>query len=264
MQTLHVIKIGGNVINNELYLHQFLTNIPSISHHIILIHGGGKLVDELAVKLNIPQQKIDGRRITDLETLNLATMVYAGLINKNIVAVLQANHKLAIGLTGADANCIEATKRSNAKFDYGFVGDIIENGINTTFISSLLQQQIMPVFCAITQDGKGQLLNTNADTLAAEIAIAMCKTYKVQLHFCFEKKGVLSNANDENAVIESISANDYVTLKSQKVISNGMIPKLDNAFAAIKKGVEKVQIGDANNILQMIENKPHAATTLIA
>ncbi len=264
MQPLYIIKIGGNVINDEQKLKQFLLLVSAISERKIIVHGGGKLMDKLAKKLRIQQQMIDGRRVTDADTLQLATMVYAGLINKKIVALLQANSNNAIGLSGADNNCIEAKKRINAQHDFGFVGDIVNDGINVPFISTLLESSITPVFCSITHDNNGQLFNTNADTLAAALAMAMTKKYEVRLNYFFEKKGVMKNVDDENSIIASISTNEYQQLLKQKMVSAGMIPKLDNAFDAIKNGVKGVIIAHADDILNIINNNENVGTHLIA
>ena len=191
MQQLTIVKIGGNVIDDENSLSDFLTQFNLLQGHKILIHGGGKLANQLQEKLEVPVKMIDGRRITDEETLKIVTMVYAGFINKNIVAKLQAANCNAIGFSGADANCIQSHKRILGEVDYGVVGDIEE--INTSCISSCLENDLTPVFSAITHDGKGQLLNTNADTIASELAIGLSKHYEVQLVYCFEKNGVLKN-----------------------------------------------------------------------
>lgn len=231
----------------------------------ILIHGGGKLATKLAEQLNIPQQLVEGRRITDADTLKVVTMVYAGFINKNIVAMLQAGNCNALGLTGADANSILAHKRraasalSNTVSDYGFVGDI--DSINTDILQFFLDKDISLVMAPLTHDKKGQLLNTNADTIAQEIAKAMGKSYDVTLIYSFEKAGVLQNAADENSVISLINPETYIHLKQQKIIFAGMIPKLDNAFAALNGGVKKVIIGKAENLHQLI--KGESGTSII-
>lgn len=264
MQPLYIIKIGGNVINDEQKLKLFISLVSNIRARKIIVHGGGKLVEQLAKKLGIKQQMIDGRRVTDTDTLQLATMVYAGLINKKIVALLQANSNNAIGLSGADNNCIRAKKRSNAKHDFGFVGDIEDGGINTSFISTLLESLIVPVFCSITHDNNGQLFNTNADTLASALAIAMAAEYEVHLNYCFEKKGVMINVNDESSVIQSISTHEYQELIKKEVVSKGMIPKLDNAFGAIENGVNTVVILHAEDILNLITKNKNVGTYINA
>ncbi len=240
METLQVFKIGGSLMNDNNLLKSFLAQFCSLPHKKILIHGGGKLLDELATKLNIPQEMMNGRRITNEDTLKLASMVYAGYINKTIVAEIQSNGALALGLCGADLNCISAIKRPINEIDYGFVGDITVQNINVAVIENLLQQLYIPVFSSITHNNQGQLFNTNADTIASTIACALAHLYRVELIFCFDQKGVLKNINDKNDVIPFISEENFNTLKNEQVISKGMLPKLENAFKAIKAGVEKV------------------------
>jgi acetylglutamate kinase len=260
MQQLTIIKIGGNVIDDEKSLSDFLIQFNLLEGHKILVHGGGKLANQIQDKLNVAVNMIDGRRITDAETLKIVTMVYAGYINKNIVAQLQSLNCNAIGLSGADANCIQASKRKVETIDYGFVGDVEK--VNTSFIISCLENNIVPVFSAITHDGAGQLLNTNADTIASELAIALSATYNVQLVYCFEKNGVLQNVDDESSVIKSISNSGYSNLKENSVINKGMIPKMDNAFHALKMGVGSVQIGKAEKLLQLVNKGNYEGTTL--
>ena len=203
MQSLQIIKIGGNVVDDAGLLDQFLHDFVQIKTSKILIHGGGKIATELAQKLNIAQTMIEGRRVTDSETLKIATMVYAGLVNKNIVAKLQSKQCNAIGLSGADANIISGKKRNHPSIDFGFVGDII--AINTNQIISFINQGLTPVFCPIIHDSEGTLLNTNADTIATQIAIALAKMYQVNLSFCFEKKGVLLDPDDDQSYIPVIN-----------------------------------------------------------
>ncbi len=241
-----ILKIGGNVIDDTKNLHQALDFFSQIPDYKILVHGGGKLATQLAKRLNIKTQMIDGRRVTDADTLQIVTMTYAGWINKQLVAKLQARGVTTIGLSGADLNVLQAHKRANNGVDYGFVGDI--NHVNTAQLEGLLKLGITPIFCPITHDNQGQLFNTNADTIAAEIAKALSKIFDVTLQYCFEKKGVLSDVNDENSVINNIQFSDYEYFKSKKIIHSGMIPKLDNAFTAIQFGVKKVVIGDLNCI----------------
>lgn len=259
MAKLYVIKIGGNIIDDEAKLASFLKEFASIEEKKILVHGGGKLATRLAEKLGIEQQLVDGRRITDAETLKIVTMVYAGFINKNIVAGLQANNCNAMGLCGADGDAILAHKRQHPVLDYGFVGDV--DAINTELISGLLEKNIAVVFAPITHDQQGQLLNTNADTIAQEIARGMSELYDVQLIYSFEKSGVLLDANDETTVIPEIKPSYYWQLKSKNKIFAGMIPKLDNAFAALKSGVDKVIIGKAENLKELINGS--SGTTII-
>jgi acetylglutamate kinase len=260
-EALYVVKIGGNIIDDNNKLALFLKDFAAIKGKKILVHGGGKLATQLAKDLGIEQAMVDGRRITDAATLKIVTMVYAGYINKNIVAKLQANKNNAIGFTGADANVIKAHKRlpSDSKgIDYGFVGDI--DSVNTSAILPLLQQDIAIVIAPITHDGNGQLLNTNADTIAQTIAVAMSNNYAVSLLYCFEKNGVLLDANNDSTVIPSINKEEYQSLKEKALIFAGMIPKLDNAFAAINSGVTKVIIGKAEMIELLIVGK--AGTTI--
>ena len=259
MAKLYVIKIGGNIIDDEAKLASFLNDFASIEEKKILVHGGGKLATRLAEKLGIEQQLVDGRRITDAETLKIVTMVYAGFINKNIVAGLQANNCNAMGLCGADGDAILAHKRQHPVLDYGFVGDV--DAINTELISGLLEKNIAVVFAPITHDQQGQLLNTNADTIAQEIARGMSELYDVQLIYSFEKSGVLLDANDDTTVIPEIKPSNYQQLKSKNKIFAGMIPKLDNAFAALKSGVDKVIIGKAENLKELINGS--SGTTII-
>ena len=259
MAKLYVIKIGGNIIDDEAKLVSFLKEFASIEEKKILVHGGGKLATRLAEKLGIEQQLVDGRRITDAETLKIVTMVYAGFINKNIVAGLQANNCNAMGLCGADGDAILAHKRQHPVLDYGFVGDV--DAINTELISGLLEKNIALVFAPITHDQQGQLLNTNADTIAQEIARGMSELYDVQLIYSFEKSGVLLDANDDTTVIPEIKPSYYQQLKSKNKIFAGMIPKLDNAFAALKSGVDKVIIGKAENLKELINGS--SGTTII-
>ena len=259
MEQLFVIKIGGNIIDDESKLSLFLKDFASIKEKKILIHGGGKMATNIAQRLNIPQELIDGRRITDAETLKVITMVYAGYINKNITALLQSNNCNAIGLSGADGNLILGHKRVHPTIDYGFVGDI--DSINNDWLDKLLHENIVPVIAPVSHDKKGQLLNTNADTIAQEIAKSMAKDYAVTLIYSFEKKGVLQNAEDENSVIEEINAASYKELKEKKIIHSGMIPKLDNAFAALNSGVKKVVIGKAEDLSQLISGS--AGTSII-
>jgi len=259
MAKLYVIKIGGNIIDDEATLSSFLKDFAAIEEKKILVHGGGKLATRLAEKLGVQQQVIDGRRITDAETLKIVTMVYAGFINKNIVAALQAYQCNAIGLCGADGDTILAHKRNHPVLDYGFVGDV--DAINTDLIDSLLAKNIAVVFAPITHNQQGQLLNTNADTIAQEIAKGMSDLYEVELIYSFEKSGVLLNANDDATVIPEINPAYYQELKAKNKIFAGMLPKLDNAFAALKSGVHKVIIGKAEHLAELV--KGHTGTSII-
>ncbi len=255
MEKLFVIKIGGNIIDDVNALNNFLEKFVAIDGYKILIHGGGKLATEMAEKMQIPQQMIDGRRITDEATLKLATMVYAGFINKDIVVKLQAKKCNAIGLCGADANIILAKKREVKNIDYGFVGDVVENGINDNFLKILLENNMTQIIAPITHNAEGQLLNTNADTIANEVAKAMSVHYQVQLIYCFDKKGVLENITDEDSIIKVITKENIETLKTNKIINEGMIPKIDNALQAVAYGVNKVMLGHANDLNKIIEGE---------
>lgn len=257
-ESLFVIKIGGNIIDDEQRLSAFLESYAHIPVKKILIHGGGKLAAKLAAELNVPQQMVDGRRITDAETLKIVTMVYAGYINKNIVAALQKHRLNAIGLCGADGNVILASKRVHPTIDYGFVGDVEK--VNDVFLKSLLDQDKAIVVAPITHNGEGLLLNTNADTIAQEIAVAMSADYAVSLVYSFEKSGVLTDVTDENSVIPVLTKALYQQYKSEEKIFAGMIPKLDNAFKAIEKGVDKVIIGKAEELEKLTTGK--TGTTL--
>ncbi len=262
MKKLSIVKIGGNVLDDAVALERFLADFSALDGAKILVHGGGKMATELARQIGIEQTMVDGRRITDAETLKITVMVYAGLINKQIVAALQAKNIQAIGLSGADANVICATKRAKNPIDYGFVGDMDSESVNTNLLAKFLNLALVPVFSAITHNGQGQLLNTNADTIASALAVAMAEIYEVHLIYCFEKNGVLRTIEDENSVIETISKATYTALVNEGVISKGMIPKLDNAFAAIENGVKSVIITHANNLLST--SYDCKGTTLIA
>jgi acetylglutamate kinase len=254
MDKLFLIKIGGNIVDDEEKLSSFLKEFALIEGYKILVHGGGKLATKLAQQLQVPQQMIEGRRVTDAETLKIVTMVYAGLINKNIVAQLQANGCNAIGLSGADGNAILAHKRIiSGTIDYGFAGDIDE--VNKDFFRSLVAQNLSLIIAPITHDGKGQLLNTNADTIAQEMAKALSSFFEVHLIYSFEKSGVLLNAEDESSLIETMNRQKYDELKEKALVFAGMLPKLDNAFAALKNGVKKVIIGKAENLQNLIAGK---------
>lgn len=253
MNKIFVIKIGGNIIDNAADLDVFLQKFSEIKHHKILIHGGGKLATELAVKLNINQQMIEGRRITDAATLEVVTMVYAGTINKNVVAKLQANECNALGLCGADANLIAAKKRSVNEIDYGFVGDIKAKGINTSFLQLLFENNITPVIAPITHNNEGQLLNTNADSIANEIAKSLSAKFEVHLIYCFNKKGILRDVDDENSVIKTITNETALHLKLEGRIHEGMIPKIDNALQAVAAGVHKVSLGHALELDEIVK-----------
>lgn len=253
MHKLYIIKIGGQIVDDETKLRSFLKDFADIPERKILVHGGGKLATRLAAQLNVEQKIVDGRRITDAETLKIVTMVYAGYVNKNIVAQLQANHCNAIGLCGADGDSILAHKRQHPVIDYGYVGDV--DAINNSLLRSLLEQNISIVFAPITHDQQGQLLNTNADTIAQELAKALSHDYETSLVYSFEKSGVLLDANDDNTVIPELKPSYYKQLRAREKIFAGMIPKLDNAFAALNHGVSKVIIGKAEELLELVEGR---------
>ena len=258
-EPLYIIKVGGNIIDDETNLNAFLSSFSMLTGKKILVHGGGKLATKLAATLEIPQQMIDGRRVTDSETLKIVTMVYAGYINKKIVASLNALQCPAIGLTGADGETIKAHKRIHPSIDFGFVGDIDE--INIGFISSLLKQELTIVIAPITSDKNGQLLNTNADTIAQEIAKAMSTEMETTLIYSFEKKGVLLDITNQDSVIPMLDKTTFEKLKTENSIFAGMIPKLENAFEAIHAGVNKVIIGDALQLDQLTNGK--SGTTIL-
>jgi acetylglutamate kinase len=246
--TLKLIKVGGKVVENSQSLDNLLSQLTDLQGFKVLVHGGGNLATQMATKLQIPTQMVEGRRITDAPMLDVVTMVYAGLVNKNIVAQLQAKGQNAIGLTGADLNLIEARKRPVQTIDYGLVGDVIK--VNPEILIQLIENQVVPIIAPLTHDTNGQILNTNADTVAAELAIALSQYFDVQLYYCFEKAGVLENADDENTLIPSIDVRQFEVLKNQGVIHSGMIPKLQNSFDAIARGVSEVWIGLSNGLLQ--------------
>jgi len=255
-QALSIIKIGGNIIDNPAELTQFLSDFSKIEGNKILVHGGGKSATKMAQSIGLVPQMIEGRRITDKPMLDVVVMIYAGEINKNVVAQLQANNTNAMGFSGADGNLIQSTKRNHPTIDYGFVGDVQK--VNTPLLQTLINSGIVPVFCAITHDKNGQLLNTNADTIASELAIAASEVFEVTLNYCFEKAGVLTDVDDENSVIPQINSALYSQLKEEGAIHSGMIPKLDNCFNSLTKGVQKIRIGHH----RMLQNKNSICTTI--
>ena len=250
---LKIVKIGGGIIDCEADLFEFVRLFAQIDGPKILVHGGGKGASEMMKNLGMVPNLVQGRRITDAPTLDIVTMFYAGKTNKQLVAALQARGTNALGLSGADGNVILASKRPVREIDYGFVGDLSEASVNATLIEQLLQLGLTPVFCAINHDGHGQLLNTNADTIAASVAKALSTNYAVTLHFCFEKRGVLLDVNDDNSVIEKITLADYGELKESGAISEGMLPKLENAFDALQFGVENVIIEHALHLHEPVK-----------
>ena len=257
-KNITVVKIGGNVIDNEVALNRFVEDFAQLPSPKVLIHGGGKLATRLAEKLEIPTTMIEGRRVTDAMTLDVVTMVYAGLINKQVVAKLQAKGCNALGFSGADGNMIPAVKRNPVPLDYGFVGDIDASKINTQLLGTLLESGVTPVFCAITHDSNGSLLNSNADSVASAVAVASATIAPTDLVFCFEKQGVLRDMDDDDSVIPLITRADYPTLRSEGIISKGMIPKIDNAFRAIDEGVASVTIKHSEQL-----TNADAGTTIV-
>lgn len=250
MQKLTIVKVGGKVVEEPTSLHALLEDFSKLAGHKMLVHGGGRSATRLSEQLGIKAQMHEGRRITDQATLEVVTMVYAGLVNKNIVAALQARNINALGFSGADLNLIRATKRPVTTIDYGFVGDV--TGVQTDVAASLIAQGVVPVVSPITHDGKGQLLNTNADTIAAELAMAMASDFEVHVVYCFEKPGVLLDADDDHSVIDTLDYSQFKEHQLSGVISEGMIPKLDNGFNALKNGVKAVRI---TNTQGLINNK---------
>jgi acetylglutamate kinase len=251
-EKLFVIKIGGNVIDEAEKLDSFLKDFSAIEGKKILVHGGGKIATSIGNKLNIESKYIDGRRITDDETIDLVTMVYGGLVNKQIVAKLQSLQCNAIGITGVDANLLPAKKREVKEIDYGWVGDIEREKINPEMWKLLLQNGLTPVAAPLTHDTKGHILNTNADTIASVIATSLSAFYQVSLVFCFEKNGVLLDVNNEASAISTLTFNDYLSLKKSHKLFAGILPKIDNAFDAINKGVGEVIIGNSEHLSSLI------------
>ena len=237
-----IVKIGGNIIENRAELDKFLLLFAGLEGMKILVHGGGKRATEIESRLGIASEYFQGRRITREESLDVMIMVYAGLLNKKITAGLQGKNCNAIGLSGTDGGAILAEKRPVKEVDFGYVGDVLE--VRSQSINALLENQLVPVFCALTHDGKGQLFNTNADTIASEIAIGMSELYETTLYYCFEKRGVLSDVSDENSVIQHIDEKSYHHLVDKKIISDGMLPKLHNCFHALNAKVGKICIGN--------------------
>ena len=256
MEVLKIIKIGGNIIDDDEALNTFLVEFAKLKGPKLLVHGGGKLATKLANQMGVEVKMTNGRRITDKETLDIATMVYAGKINKNIVAKLQSFNCNSIGFSGADGNTIVSVKRPVKDVDFGYVGDV--ETVNTNTLNVLLNNDITPIFCALTHDKKGQLFNTNADTIASELAIGFANQFKTDLYYCFEKNGVLQDINDDNSVIENINTKTYQSLIDNGIIADGMLPKLNNCFHAIKNQVNKVCIGKP----EMLFSKNSIFTTI--
>ena len=260
-ELLRVFKIGGNVVEDELILRDFLAGFANVKGPKILVHGGGKWVSEMSRKIGIEVQMIDGRRVTDADTLEVVKMMLAGVANKNVVGMLQGMGCNAIGLTGADGDAIRAVKRPVRNgLDFGLVGDV--TAVNSHNINLLLRADFVPVFAAMTHDGAGQMFNTNADTIASAIATGLAELYEVDLVYCFELPGVLSDMGDKNSVIGKIDSEDYTRLKNEGIINKGMLPKLDNAFEALKKGVRTVRICHASQI-RLFGSPSHDFGTII-
>ena len=246
MEKLVLIKVGGKIVEEENTLRQLLKDFAAIEGHKVLVHGGGRSATKLAAELGVETKMVNGRRITDADMLRIVTMVYGGLVNKNIVAKLQALGVNALGLTGADMNLIRSEKRPVKEVDYGYVGDVKE--VNAELLAGLIKQGIDPILAPLTHDKEGHLLNTNADTIAGEAAKALAKYFEVTLMFCFEKKGVLMDENDDESVIPKIDREAFKKYVDEGIIQGGMIPKLENAFQAIDAGVKRVVITQASEI----------------
>ncbi|MCQ2218790.1 MAG: acetylglutamate kinase [Paludibacteraceae bacterium] len=246
MEKLTVIKVGGKIVEEEATLVQLLEGFSKIEGRKVLVHGGGRSATAMATRLGIESQMVNGRRITDAETLKVVTMVYAGLVNKNIVARLQSMDVNALGLTGADLNYMRSDKRPVKDVDYGFVGDVKE--VNADLLADLIHKGVVPVLAPLTHDKKGNMLNTNADTIAGEAAKALTKHFDVTLVYCFEKKGVLMNENDDDSVIPEITRPMFEKYVADGIIQGGMIPKLENSFEAINAGVSRVVITKADQL----------------
>lgn len=255
MESLKVIKIGGNVIDNDLALERFLRDFAAIEGRKILVHGGGKIATKIAEKLEIKQTMVEGRRVTDRATLDVVTMVYAGLINKRIVAMLQSYGCNALGLSGADGGVIRADRRSPEPIDFGFVGDIVD--VDGKRLQQLTTEGITPVICSIMHDGKGSLLNCNADSVASAVAAGVAREGAAELQFCFDKAGVLRDINDPSSLIVEITAESYPALKAEGVISDGMIPKVENALRSVAEGLQRVVIKHSDEL-----SNPEAGTII--
>jgi len=260
LEKLKIIKIGGQVIDDYDKLSSTLKAFASVPSPKILVHGGGSKASEVSMKLGVKPQMIEGRRITDADSLQVVQMVFAGLINKNITALLQAFGCPAIGLSGADADSIRAVKRPVQDIDYGYAGDITNVNIET--IDLLIKSGLVPVFCALTHDGNGQILNTNADTITAQLGAAMSERYKTDLVYCFEKEGVLSDLQNEGSLISHITQKSYNTLKTEDRLQGGMLPKIDNAFDALNSGVDNVFIIHHNALSRIIAGSKKSGTRI--
>ncbi len=247
MDRLTIVKVGGKVVEEPKSLNALLDQFNKVSGYKILVHGGGSTATNIADRLGIKTKMVDGRRITDANMLEVVTMVYGGLVNKQIVAGLQARNCNAVGLTGADLDLIRAKKRPVKDIDYGFVGDV--DDVNTRELRLLINENIVPVIAPLTHDGNGNLLNTNADTIASEIATELSNHYSIYLFYCFEKRGVLLDAEDDSTVIHDLDSSLFNQYQNEGIISAGMIPKLENGFRAKRKGVKEVLITNAENIV---------------
>ena len=245
---LYILKIGGRVIDEPEQLDYVLDGFSKVPNPKILVHGGGNMASEISAKLGIVPKMIDGRRITDEATLEVVTMVYGGLLNKRLVAQLQSKGVNALGLSGADGNIIPARKRPVKEIDFGFAGDLKDSSPASQSLEVLLHNEFVPICCPLTHDGKGQLLNTNADTIASHLGITLGKKFKVSLVYCLDKAGVLTDANDQRSVIKKLDPASYQQLVSKGVIYEGMIPKLDNAFAGLRLGIEEIYLGNWQDI----------------
>lgn len=252
---LYVIKIGGYLIDKESDLNQFLEKFAAIKSPKILVHGGGKLASDLAEKLNISQKMVDGRRVTDKETLDIVTMVYAGKINKNIVAQLQNLDCNSIGFSGADGNLIKAEKRAISDIDYGFVGDVNFKSVNVELLKAFLKLDLVPVFSAITHDKKSNLFNTNADSVASALAQALSLYFEVELLYCFDKDGILENIDKPDSLIRTLNKTKYSELLFAKKLNEGILPKLKNAFLAVENKVEKVVLMNETKLENQINQE---------
>lgn len=238
---LNIVKVGGFIFEDEHRLESFISNFSKITGNKILVHGGGKMATNFSKKLGIVPQMIKGRRVTDKETLDVVVMTYAGLLNKKLVSKLQKLSCNAIGLSGADANLIKAKKRNIENVNYGYVGDITH--VEKNILQKMINSNLCPVICSLTHDGNGQILNTNADTIAAELSIALADLYDVSLKFCSEMPGVLEKRGNYDSLIRTINLKSYRELLQKNIISDGMIPKLENCFDALNNGVDKVFVG---------------------
>ncbi|MBO7337160.1 MAG: acetylglutamate kinase [Paludibacteraceae bacterium] len=246
MEKLTLVKVGGKIVEEKESLDALLASFTSLGGLKALVHGGGRSATKIAEQLGIETKMVNGRRITDEAMLKVVTMVYGGLVNKNIVASLQSLGLNALGLTGADLGYMTSDKRPVKDVDYGFVGDVKK--VDSDILADLIGKGVVPVLAPLTHDGKGNLLNTNADTIAGEAAKALAKHFEVTLVFCFEKKGVLRDENDDDSVIEQITKSDFEKYVADGTIQGGMIPKLENAFAAIDAGVKQVVITRADQL----------------